>query len=258
MALIKTKPTSPGRRFVVKADRSHLHKGEPVHALTAAKQRTGARNNMGRQTTRHKGGGHARRYRVVDFVRNKDGVPGKVEHLEYDPNRNAHLALVLYADGERRYIIAPKGVGAGDAIVSGVAAPIKVELKPGRGGQLGRSAGAAVQLVAREGLYATIRLRSTEMRKVHVDCRATIGEVGNEENNLIVYGKAGAKRWRGIRPTVRGVVMNPVDHPHGGGEGKSGQGNPHPVSPWGWKTKGKKTRTNKRTQNMIVRDRRKS
>jgi len=273
MALIKTKPTSPGRRFVVKADRSHLHKGEPVHALTAPQKRTGARNNMGRQTTRHKGGGHAQRYRVVDFVRNKDGVPGKVERLEYDPNRNAHLALVLYADGERRYILAPKGVTAGDAIVSGVDAPIKsgnalplrnipigslvhnVELKPGRGGQLGRSAGASVQLVAREGLYATIRLRSTEMRKVHVDCRATIGEVGNEDNNLIVYGKAGAKRWRGIRPTVRGVVMNPVDHPHGGGEGKSGQGNPHPVSPWGWKTKGKKTRTNKRTSGLIIRRR---
>ncbi|MGI9246193.1 MAG: 50S ribosomal protein L2, partial [Steroidobacteraceae bacterium] len=196
-----------------------------------------------------------------------------VERLEYDPNRNAHLALVLYADGERRYILAPKGVTAGDPIVSGVDAPIKagnalplrnipigslvhnVELKPGRGGQLGRSAGASVQLVAREGLYATIRLRSTEMRKVHVDCRATVGEVGNEENNLIVYGKAGAKRWRGIRPTVRGVVMNPVDHPHGGGEGKSGQGNPHPVSPWGWKTKGKKTRTNKRTAGLIVRRR---
>jgi len=273
MALIKTKPTSPGRRFVVKADRSHLHKGEPVHALTAAKKRTGARNNTGRQTTRHKGGGHARRYRVVDFIRAKDGVPGKVERLEYDPNRNAHLALVLYADGERRYILAPKGVTAGDAIVSGVDAPIKagnalplrnipigsivhnVELKPGRGGQLGRSAGASVQLVAREGLYATIRLRSTEMRKVHVDCRATVGEVGNEDNNLIVYGKAGAKRWRGIRPTVRGVVMNPVDHPHGGGEGKSGQGNPHPVSPWGWKTKGKKTRTNKRTAGLIIRRR---
>jgi large subunit ribosomal protein L2 len=273
MALIKTKPTSPGRRFVVKADRSHLYKGGPVASLTVHQNRTGARNNMGRITTRHKGGGHRHNYRVVDFVRAKDGVPGKVERLEYDPNRSAHLALVLYADGERRYILAPKGVAAGDAILSGVDAPIKagnalpirsipigsivhnVELKPGRGGQLARSAGASVQLVAREGLYATIRLRSTEMRKVHVDCRATIGEVGNEDNNLIVFGKAGAKRWRGIRPTVRGVVMNPVDHPHGGGEGKSGQGNPHPVSPWGWKTKGKKTRTNKRTAGLIVRRR---
>jgi len=273
MALIKTKPTSPGRRCVVKPDRSHLHKGEPVHALTAPQKRTGARNNMGRITTRHKGGGHRQRYRIVDFLRDKDGVPGKVERLEYDPNRTANLALVLFADGERRYILAPKGVGVGDAIHSGVEAPIKagnamplraipigsivhnVELKPGRGGQLARSAGASVQLVAREGLYATIRLRSTEMRKVHVDCRATIGEVGNEDNNLIVYGKAGAKRWRGIRPTVRGVVMNPVDHPHGGGEGRSGQGNPHPVSPWGWHTKGKKTRKNKRTDAFIVRRR---
>ena len=273
MALIKTKPTSPGRRFVVKADRSHLHKGGPVAALTSSQKRTGARNNQGRLTTRHKGGGHRHRYRVVDFRRNKDGVPGKVERLEYDPNRSAHLALVLYADGERRYILAPKGLAAGDAVASGTEAPIKtgnalplrsiplgstvhnVELKPGRGGQLARSAGSSAQLVAREGLYATIRLRSTEMRKVHIDCRATIGEVGNDENSLIVYGKAGAKRWRGIRPTVRGVVMNPVDHPHGGGEGKSGQGNPHPVSPWGWKTKGKKTRRNKRTAGQIVRRR---
>ena len=273
MALMTFKPTSPGRRAMVRVSTAGLHKGGPLESLVEKKPKTGGRNNTGRITTRHKGGGHARRYRVVDFVRNKDGVPGKVERLEYDPNRNAHLALVLYADGERRYILAPKGVAAGDAIVSGVDAPIKsgnalplrnipigslvhnVELKPGRGGQLGRSAGASVQLVAREGLYATIRLRSTEMRKVHVDCRATIGEVGNEENNLIVYGKAGAKRWRGIRPTVRGVVMNPVDHPHGGGEGKSGQGNPHPVSPWGWKTKGKKTRTNKRTSGLIIRRR---
>jgi large subunit ribosomal protein L2 len=273
MALIKTKPTSPGRRFVVKPNRSHLHKGEPVHALTAPQKRTGARNNMGRITTRHKGGGHRQRYRIVDFLRDKDGVPGRIERLEYDPNRTANLALVLFADGERRYILAPKGASVGDAIHSGVEAPIKsgnalplrnipigtmvhnVELKPGRGGQLARSAGSSVQLVAREGIYATIRLRSSEMRKVHVDCRATIGEVGNDEHNLIVYGKAGAMRWRGIRPTVRGVVMNPVDHPHGGGEGKSGQGNPHPVSPWGWQTKGKKTRTNKRTAGMIVRRR---
>jgi large subunit ribosomal protein L2 len=225
---------------------------------------------MGRITTRHKGGGHRQRYRVVDFLRNKDGVPGKVERLEYDPNRTANLALVLYADGERRYILAAKGMAAGDVINSGAEAPIKagnalairnipigtqihnVEMKPGRGGQLARSAGASVQLVAREGLYATIRLRSTEMRKVHVDCRATIGEVGNDEHNLIVYGKAGAMRHRGIRPTVRGVVMNPVDHPHGGGEGKSGQGNPHPVSPWGQKTKGLKTRNNRRTDKYIV------
>ena len=246
MALIKTKPTSPGRRFVVKPTARTCTRASRSHALTSSQKRTGARNNMGRITTRHKGGGHKQRYRIVDFLRDKDGVPGKVERIEYDPNRTAHLALVLYADGERRYILAPKGVSAGDAVASGTEAPIKagnalplrnipigtqvhnVELKPGRGGQLARSAGASVQLVAREGLYATIRLRSTEMRKVHVDCRATIGEVGNDEHNLIVYGKAGAKRWRGIRPTVRGVVMNPVDHPHGGGEGKSGQGNPHP------------------------------
>jgi len=273
MALVKVKPTSAGRRAMVKVVNASLHKGAPVASLVEPQKRGSGRNNNGHITIRHKGGGHKQQYRLVDFRRNKDGIAGKVERLEYDPNRSAHLALVLYADGERRYILAPKGVAAGDPISSGPEAPIKsgnalalrnipigsivhnVELKPGRGGQLARSAGASVQLVAREGTYATIRLRSTEMRKVHVDCRATIGEVGNEENNLIVYGKAGAKRWRGIRPTVRGVVMNPVDHPHGGGEGKSGQGNPHPVSPWGWQTKGKKTRTNKRTAGMIVRRR---
>jgi len=274
MALIKTKPTSPGRRFVVKADRSHLHKGGPVAALTSSQKRTGARNNQGRLTTRHKGGGHRHRYRTVDFRRDKDGVPGKVERLEYDPNRSAHLALVLYADGERRYILAPKRAQVGDPIMSGIDAPIKpgsalplknipigslvhcLEMKPGKGAQLARSAGASVQVVAREGEYVTVRLRSGEMRKVHVNCRATIGEVGNDEHNLRKIGKAGAQRWRGIRPTVRGVAMNPVDHPHGGGEGKSGQGNPHPVSPWGQKTKGYKTRRNKRTRSMIVRDRR--
>ena len=262
MALIKTKPTSPGRRFVVKVDRSHLHKGGPVAALTSSQKRTGARNNHGRLTTRHKGGGHKQTYRIVDFRRDKDGVPGKVERLEYDPNRTAHLALVLYADGERRYILAPKGVRAGDAVRLGPRSADqgrqrdaaaqhpdrhddsqrRVEARQGR--RSSRAAPAAPRSSSRaKASYATIRLRSTEMRKVHVDCRATIGEVGNDEHNLSSYGKAGAKRWRGIRPTVRGVVMNPVDHPHGGGEGKSGQGNPHPVSPWGWKTKGKKTRT---------------
>jgi len=273
MALIKSKPTSPGRRFQVKIDRSHLHKGGPVESLIVRKNSTGARNSYGRITTRHQGAGHKHHYRMVDFLRDKDGVPGRVERLEYDPNRTAHLALVVYADGDRRYIIAPKGLNPGDTVVSGPEAPIKpgnsmllrhipigttihcIELKPGKGAQLARSAGAAVQLAAREGLYVTVRLRSTETRKVHVDCRATIGEVGNGEHNLRSYGKAGAKRWQGIRPTVRGVVMNPVDHPHGGGEGKSGQGNPHPVSPWGWKTKGKKTRKNKRTASMIVRRR---
>ncbi len=273
MALIKSKPTSPGRRFQVKISRAHLHKGGPVESLVVSKNSTGARNHSGRLTVRHQGNGHKQKYRLVDFLRNKDGVAGKVERIEYDPNRTAHLALVLYADGERRYIIAPKGVEPGETIMSGPEAPIKagnsmqlrhipigttihnVELKPGKGGQLARSAGGSAQLAAREGAYATIRLRSSEMRKVHVDCRATIGEVSNEEHSLRSYGKAGAIRWRGIRPTVRGVVMNPVDHPHGGGEGKSGQGNPHPVSPWGWNTKGKKTRRNKRTANMIVRRR---
>ena len=273
MALIKSKPTSPGRRFQVKISRSHLHKGGPETSLVVHKNSTGARNHFGRQTVRHQGGGHKQKYRLVDFLRDKDGIPGKVERIEYDPNRTGHLALVLYKDGERRYIIAPKGLQPGDTVMSGAEAPIKagnsmqlrhipigttihnVEMKPGKGGQLARSAGGSAQLAAREGLYATIRLRSTEMRKIHVDCRATIGEVSNDEHNLRSYGKAGAIRWRGVRPTVRGVVMNPVDHPHGGGEGKSGQGNPHPVSPWGWNTKGKKTRRNKRTASMIIRRR---
>jgi len=273
MALIKSKPTSPGRRFQVKISRAHLHKGGPEAALVVSKNSTGARNHFGRQTVRHQGNGHKQKYRLVDFLRNKDGVAGTVERIEYDPNRTAHLALVLYKDGERRYIIAPKGVNPGDTVMSGPEAPIKagnsmqlrhipigttihcVEMKPGKGAQIARSAGGSAQLAAREGMYATIRLRSSEMRKIHVDCRATIGEVGHDEHSLRSYGKAGAVRWRGIRPTVRGVVMNPVDHPHGGGEGKSGQGNPHPVSPWGWNTKGKKTRRNKRTANMIVRRR---
>jgi len=275
MAMIKMRPTSPGTRFVVKPDRSHLHKGKGHAPLLVSQNSTGARNSYGRITTRHKGGGHKHKYRIIDFRRDKDGVPATVETVEYDPNRSAHIALVLYKDGERRYILAPKGLTVGDEIHSGAEAPIKagnamqlrhipvgssihnIELKPGKGGQLARSAGASAQFTAREGLHALIRLRSGEMRKVHIDCRATIGEVGNDEHNLRVYGKAGAKRWRGIRPTVRGVVMNPVDHPHGGGEGKSGQGNPHPVSPWGWQTKGKKTRHNKRTSLFIVSRRKK-
>ena len=273
MALIKSKPTSPGRRFQVAVSREHLHKGKPFAALLESESGTGGRNAHGRQTTRHKGGGHKQHYRMVDFRRDKDGIVARVERLEYDPNRSAHLALVLYTDGERRYIIAPKGIEIGAELMSGNQAPIKpgntlpirnipvgstihcVEFKPGKGAQIGRSAGAGIQLIAREGAYATLRLRSGEMRKIHVDCRATIGEVGNGEHNLRQYGKAGAKRWRGIRPTVRGVVMNPVDHPHGGGEGKSGQGNPHPVSPWGQPAKGYKTRKNKRTRAMIVRRR---
>jgi large subunit ribosomal protein L2 len=272
MAILKSKPTSPGRRFVVKVLESELHKGAPHAPLVEKKTKNGGRNNKGRITTRHRGGGHRQRYRVVDFKRDKDGVPGRVERLEYDPNRSAHLALVLYADGERRYILAPRGVYAGTEIQSGSESPIKpgnamplrsiplgtmvhnVEMKPGKGGQIARSAGCGVQLVAREGSHATLRLRSGEMRKVPVDCRATIGEVGNSEHNLRSLGKAGAKRWRGVRPTVRGVAMNPVDHPHGGGEGRTSGGR-HPVSPWGMPTKGYKTRKNKRTDNMIVRRR---
>jgi large subunit ribosomal protein L2 len=224
---------------------------------------------------RHRGGAHKRHYRLVDFKRDKDGIAGKIERFEYDPNRSAHLALVLYKDGERRYILAPKGVEVGSEVMSGSQAPIKpgnamplrlipvgsvihnVELKQGRGGQIGRSAGAAIQLIAREGTYAQVRLRSGETRKVHVDCRATIGEVGNSEHNLRKIGKAGANRWRGWRPTVRGTAMNPVDHPHGGGEGRT-KGGRHPVTPWGVPTKGYKTRVNKRTDSMIVRRRSKS
>jgi large subunit ribosomal protein L2 len=273
MALRTLRPTSPGQRGTVRVINPDLHKGEPHAPLLAPLARTGGRNNVGRQTTRHQGGGHRRHYRLVDFRRNKDGVPGKVERLEYDPNRSANVALVLYSDGERRYILAPKRMAVGDVVMSGSDAPIKngnalpikhipvgtlvhaVELKPGGGAQLARSAGASVQIVAREDAYVTVRLRSGEMRKVHVDCRATVGEVGNDEHNLRKLGKAGASRWRGIRPTVRGVAQNPVDHPHGGGEGKTSGGR-HPVTPWGQPTKGYKTRKNKRTQSMIVRDRR--
>jgi len=272
MALQKVKPTSPGRRFTVKVKTPGLHKGKPVDSLLAKKTKSGGRNNAGRITTRHRGGGHKQRYRIIDFKRTKDGVPGKIERLEYDPNRSAHLALVLYADGERRYIIAPKGLNEGAVIFSGPESPIKVgnslplknipvgtevhciELKPGKGAQLARSAGASAQLAAREGAYATLRLRSGEMRKIHTNCRAVIGEVGNDEHSLRKLGKAGATRWRGVRPTVRGVAMNPVDHPHGGGEGRTAGGR-HPVSPWGTPTKGYKTRSNKRTDSMIVRHR---
>jgi len=257
---------------VVKVVATGLHKGAPYEPLLERKNKSGGRNSYGRITTRHVGGGHKQQYRVVDFKRNKDGIPARVERLEYDPNRSAHIALVVYADGERRYIIAPKGVTAGAELMSGAEAPIKpgntlqvrhipvgttvhcVELKAGKGAQIGRSAGAGVQLIAKEGDYATIRMRSGEMRKVHLECKATIGEVGNEENNLRSLGKAGASRWRGIRPTVRGTAMNPVDHPHGGGEGRT-KGGRHPVSPWGTPTKGYKTRSNKRTVGMIVRRR---
>lgn len=272
MAVVKCKPTSPGRRFVIKVVNHDLHKGEPYAPLVASKSKSGGRNNLGRITTRHVGGGHKQKYRIIDFLRNKDGIPAKVERLEYDPNRTAHIALLLYADGERRYIIAPGKIAAGDQLISGVDAPIKagnclplrniplgstvhcIEMKPGKGAQIARSAGGSAQLVAREGNYATLRLRSGEMRKILADCRATLGEVSNSEHSLRSLGKAGAVRWRGVRPTVRGVAMNPVDHPHGGGEGRSSGGR-HPVSPWGQPTKGYKTRTNKRTTKMIVRRR---
>ena len=272
MAVVKAKPTSPGRRVVVKVVNPDLHKGGAHKALLAKKSRTGGRNNAGRITTRHRGGGHKQHYRLVDFKRNKDGIPATVERLEYDPNRSANLALLKYLDGEWRYIIAPRGVKAGDELMSGTTAPIRagntmalrnvpvgsvvhcVELKPGKGGQMARSAGTSCQLVAREGTYATLRMRSGEMRRVLSECRATLGEVGNSEHSLRSLGKAGAKRWRGVRPTVRGVAMNPVDHPHGGGEGKTSGGR-HPVSPWGMPTKGYKTRKNKRTDKLIVRRR---
>lgn len=270
--IVKAKPTSPGRRFVVQVKNSELHKGAPYSPLLLPKKRISCRNNAGRITVRHRGGGHKRHYRIIDFKRNKDGIPAKVERLEYDPNRTAHIALLLYADGERRYILAPKGVKVGDVLLSGPESPIKtgnalpmkaipigsvlhcIEMKPEKGGQLCRSAGAYAQLIGLEGTYVTLRLRSGEMRKVLSECRATIGEVCNSEHNLRSYGKAGAIRWKGIRPTVRGVAMNPIDHPHGGGEGKTSSGR-HPVSPWGQKTKGYKTRRNKSTNKYIVRSR---
>jgi large subunit ribosomal protein L2 len=269
MPLVKVKPTSAGRRSLVKVVHPHLHKGEPYAPLLEKKIRGSGRNNLGRITMRHQGGGHKQHYRIIDFKRNKDGIPAKVERLEYDPNRSAHIALLCYADGERRYIIAPKGLTAGTTVMSGQDAPIKVgntlplrnipvgstihciEMLPGKGAQMARAAGTGVQLLAREGSYAQLRLRSGEIRRVLIECRATIGEVSNEENNLRQFGKAGAMRWRGVRPTVRGVAMNPVDHPHGGGEGRTGTKR-DPVSPWGTLSKGYRTRNNKRTDTMIV------
>lgn len=274
MALVKVKPTSAGRRGLVKVVNANLHKGKPFAQLVESKSKNSGRNNNGHVTVRHQGGGHKQAYRIIDFKRTKDGIPGKVERLEYDPNRTANIALVCYADGERRYIIANKGMVVGQQVISGSEAPIKsgnalpirnipvgtticcVEMLPGKGAQIARSAGTSVQLLAREGSYAQIRLRSGEVRRVHVECRATIGEVGNEENNLRKIGKAGAQRWRGIRPTVRGTAMNPIDHPHGGGEGKTGEGRV-PVNPWGQPTKGYRTRNNKRTDGMIVQRRHK-
>ncbi len=272
MALINPKPTSPGRRSMIKVVSPELYKGKPHAPLLEKQNKHSGRNNNGRITVRHRGGGSKQCYRVIDFKRDKDAIPAKVERIEYDPNRTAHIALLLYVDGERRYIIAPKGVKEGSLVMSGSEAGIQagncmplrniplgimlhcIELKPGKGAQIARSAGAGVQLVAKEGQYATLRLRSGEMRKVLSDCRATIGEVSNGEHSLRALGKAGAKRWRGIRPTVRGVAMNPVDHPHGGGEGRTSGGR-HPVSPWGTPTKGYKTRKNKRTDKLIVRKR---
>ncbi len=274
MGIRKYKPTTPGRRGSSVADFAELTRSTPEKSLLRPLPKTGGRNSNGRITTRHIGGGHKQHYRLIDFKRNKDGIPATVERLEYDPNRTANIALVCYADGERRYIIAPKGIKAGDMVESGNASSIKpgnalpirnipvgstihcVELKPGKGAQLARSAGTSAQLVAREGAYATLRLRSGEMRRVLTECRATLGEVSNSEHSLRSLGKAGASRWRGKRPTVRGVAMNPVDHPHGGGEGRTSGGR-HPVSPWGTPTKGYKTRSNKRTDNMIVRRRNK-
>ncbi|CCG19917.1 50S ribosomal protein L2 [Taylorella asinigenitalis 14/45] len=269
MALVKIKPTSAGRRGMIKVVSSDLHKGAPYAPLLEPKKRSSGRNNNGHITVRHRGGGHKAHYRVIDFRRNKDGIPAKVERIEYDPNRTAHIALVCYADGERRYILAPNGLKVGDKIESGKETPIRVgntmlirnipvgttvhaiELQPGKGAQIARSAGAQAVLMAREGVYAQLRLRSGEVRLIHIDCRATIGEIGNGEHSLRQIGKAGAMRWRGIRPTVRGVAMNPVDHPHGGGEGRTGEAR-EPVSPWGTPAKGYKTRSNKRTDNMIV------
>ena len=274
MAITKAKPTSPGRRFRSVSSNPELFKGRSYQPLTEPKLNSGGRNNSGRITTRHIGGGHKHHYRGIDFKRNKDGIPAKVERIEYDPNRSAFIALVLYADGERRYIIAPKNLKVGDEILSGDSAPISIgnsleldkipvgstlhciELKPKKGAQVARSAGASVQYVAKDGGYASLRLKSGEFRKVLTSCRATIGEVSNAEHSLKSLGKAGAKRWLGVRPTVRGVAMNPVDHPHGGGEGRTSGGR-HPVSPWGTPTKGYRTRNNKRTDSLIIRRRKK-
>ncbi|NOX30633.1 MAG: 50S ribosomal protein L2 [Actinobacteria bacterium] len=272
MGIRTRKPTSPGRRFQTVSDFAELTTDRPEKSLLAKKTRSGGRNNYGRKTSRHRGGGHKQRYRIIDFRRNKDDVPAKVATIEYDPNRNCRIALLHYLDGEKRYILAPLGLDVGDTVVSGQRSDIKpgnalplrfipvgavvhnVELKPGGGGQLGRSAGTSIQLVAKEGAYATLRLPSSEMRRVPIDCRASIGEVGNAEADLIKIGKAGRNRWKGVRPQTRGVAMNPVDHPHGGGEGKTSGGR-HPVSPWGQPEK--RTRNRKKKSNdMIVRRRR--
>jgi large subunit ribosomal protein L2 len=271
MALRQYRPTSAGRRFQTASDFSEITKTEPERSLLAPRKRSGGRNSLGRLTSRHRGGGHKRRYRVVDFRRDKDLVPARVAAIEYDPNRSARLALLNYADGEKRYILAPVGLRVGDSIVSGEGADIKpgnamalrqiplgtmvhnVEMKPGKGGQLGRSAGSAIQLMAKEGEMALLKLPSGELRQVQSICRATIGQVGNLDHENVSVGKAGRSRWLGKRSRVRGVAMNPVDHPHGGGEGRS-KGN-HPQSPWGQPAKGYKTRHNPRTDRFIVKRR---
>ncbi|MEC9439780.1 MAG: 50S ribosomal protein L2 [Myxococcota bacterium] len=269
------KPTSPGQRFAKLSDFGEVTRSKPEKSLTTSANKGGGRNNKGRITVRHKGGGHKRRYRVIDFKRDKTGVPATIASIEYDPNRSAYIALLHYVDGEKRYIIAPQKVGVGDTVISSAHADIKpgnslrlryipvgtiihnIELKPGKGGQMARSAGAWAQLVAKEGKYASVKLPSGEIRKVLQQCRATIGAVSNREHENRSLGKAGRKRWLGVRPTVRGVAMNPVDHPHGGGEGRTSGGR-HPVTPWGTPTKGKKTRTNKRSNKLIVKGRKKS
>lgn len=274
MALINIKPTSPGRRGMVKVVDDSLYKGRPVRSLLEKLSKTGGRNHNGHITTRHHGGGHKKHYRLIDFKRDKDSMPAKIERIEYDPCRTAYIALLCYADGERRYIVATEGLSVGQFVESGSEAAVKagnalfirnipvgsticcVEMLPGKGAQLARAAGSAAQLVAREGKHAQIKLRSGEVRLIHSDCRAVIGRVCNAENSLRKKGKAGANRWRGIRPTVRGVAMNPIDHPHGGGEGKTAAGR-HPVSPWGTPTKGYRTRRNKRTSSMIIQRRNK-
>jgi large subunit ribosomal protein L2 len=273
MALKQYNPTSPGRRFMTVLTFEEITKDHPEKSLTEAKRRTGGRTNRGRISIWFRGGGHKRRYRIVDFRRDKKNVPAKVAAIEYDPNRSARLALLHYVDGEKRYILAPEGLHVGQSVVSGEAAdilpgnalPLKlipagtmihnIELRPGKGGQMVRSAGGAAQLVAKEGDYAQIKLPSGEVRKVHADCAATVGQVGNIDHKNVSYGKAGRSRWKGRKPHNRGVVMNPVDHPHGGGEGKTSGGR-HPVTPWGKPTKGAKTRNNKRTQAFIIKRRR--
>ncbi|MDQ1428933.1 MAG: large subunit ribosomal protein [Acidimicrobiaceae bacterium] len=272
MPLRKRKPTSPGRRFQSVSDFSEITKDRPERSLVVPKPRTGGRNSYGRKTARHQGGGHKRNFRVIDFKRDKDGVPATVAAIEYDPNRNARIALLHYHDGEKRYILAPQKVAVTDVLQSGQGSDIRpgnalplrfipvgsvvhnVELKPGGGGKMARAAGTSIQLVAKEGDYATLRLPSTEMRRVPIDCRATLGQIGNAEAELISIGKAGRNRWKGVRPQTRGVAMNPVDHPLGGGEGKSSGGR-HPTSPWG-KPEGRTRNTNKPSQKLIVRRRR--